>query len=123
MKRIEVTPDGGGRGGAVIVDDGSSATVSTKADGSRVVNLENGARVTFMSVPKAPAAAPTGKPATTSSAVFKRVMASLSAPEQELLGEAVMKLIAPKVRGYLATIKEQRAEIELLKSRLAAGAP
>jgi hypothetical protein len=113
-QRIDV-PGGGG----VVVPAGTAAKVSTRADGARVIDIDGGGRVTFLSIAKAPAA-PVPASGRARGGVLKRVLATLSPAEQEELGAAVMKLVAPKVRGYVATIKAQRAEIELLKARLAA---
>ena len=120
MKHVEIP---GGRGG-VVVADGESATVSTRADGSHVVNLANGARVTFMSVNKTSAPASghrSSKPKDISpKAVLARVIKPLSEAERKALAQVFLDAGEPVIKRLKDRQRELEAEVALLKSRLAA---
>jgi hypothetical protein len=118
-KRIDV-PGGGG----VVVSEGESATVSTRADGARVVDLPGGGKVVFKSrAPARPVPASGGHPSKSRDirpkAVLARVLKGLTKAEQEALGEAVGKLAQPHFRGMKDRQRALEAEVVLLKARLA----
>ena len=110
-------------GGGVQIADGESATVSTRADGSRVVNLANGGRVTFLSVNKAsaPASGYQPKPKDLSpKAVLARVIKPLSEAERKALCQVFLDAGEPVIKRLKDRQRELEAEVALLKSRLAA---
>jgi hypothetical protein len=108
-------------GGGVVVADGESATVSTRADGSRVVDLPGGGRVTFVSVAQNKTAPASGHHSCDirPKAVLARVLKGLTKAEQEALGEAVGKLAHPHFKRMKDRQRALEAEVALLKARLA----
>jgi hypothetical protein len=100
-------------GGAVLTEGGQSATVRTRADGARVVDIDGGGKVVFMSVAKAPPAPPAPP-------VRRRDPGVLTAREKRLI-DKTLTTVASKLKQLSARVRE--LELENDRLRAAVGEP